>query len=151
MSDAIRLLGQWRDVTARYVRVGGVWRKVSSVAVRTGGAWRSTQGSAPAFSASAPGNAYGFQGAPNNQSVGVTTPLVTITVNGGTAPYTYSWTKVNGDPRVAASSPQLASTRFTATLRGEIVEATFNWTASDANGSTAAGTIFVQLEAGDNR
>lgn len=44
----------------------------------------------------------------------VVTDTVTATPTGGTAPYTYSWVYVSGDPEVTAAAPTSAGTTFTA-------------------------------------
>lgn len=147
MSDAIRLLGQWRDVTARYVRVGGVWRKVSGVAVRVGGAWKSTQGAGGAFSASAPTEVNGFRTSPTGSASVSATNLVTV--QGGTAPYSYLWQYVSGG-NFTISTPTNASTRFTAVVSGQ-AQGLYRWTASDANGSTATGLTTVTLTVEGNQ
>lgn len=148
MSDAIRLLGQWRDVTARYVRVGGTWRKVASVAVRTGSAWRSTRGTAAPFSASAPNEVRGFRAV--NTGTATVTALATVTVQGGVSPYSYLWTYVSGG-NFNNSTPTNASTRFSATMGIGTAEGLYRWTATDANGSTATGTTSVILTVEGNQ
>lgn len=142
MSDAIRLLGQWRDVTTRYIRVGGVWRKVSGVAVRVGGAWRNAQSAAGPFSASAPTSVSGFRFAPGGTAT--VSATATVTVQGGAAPYSYQWSYVSGDNFVL-SAPTNATTRFSDTGGPGTANGLYRWTATDANASTATGTTSVTL------
>lgn len=63
----------------------------------------------------------------------LTTPTTTVTVTGGTGPYTHSW--ATNDVRLSATDPSLATTAFTATLdAGEEVDADGFDTVTDANG-----------------
>lgn len=148
MSDAIRFMGTWRGVTQRYVRVSSVWRKVSGIAVRSGGSWRLAPGSAPSFSASAPTSVSGYAFS-NRGAIDVNT-TAGITVNGGTGPYRYQWTKLDGDTKISISDPTRAGVTFTARLNGMTAATTYGWTAQDAAGSVASGTTAVQLEVGNN-
>ncbi len=69
------------------------------------------------------------------------TNLVTVTPLNGNGPFTYSWTRVDGDV-LTAESPTSAATRFTALVPiGEILFATFQCTVTDATGGV--GTIEV--------
>lgn len=69
------------------------------------------------------------------------TNSVTVTPLNGNGPYTYSWTRVDGDP-LTAESPTSATTRFTALVPiGEVLFATFQCTVTDASNGT--GTIEV--------
>ena len=61
----------------------------------------------------------------------------TATASGGTAPYTYAWTKVSGDS-ITIDSASAATTTFRATsvAAGEMRTATFRCTATDSTGGT---------------
>lgn len=71
-----------------------------------------------------------------------TTNSVTVTASGGTAPYSYAWTRVTSDHPTndpTANSPAAATTTFTQTNIGvaEGYTATFRCTVTDANTNTA--------------
>lgn len=73
-----------------------------------------------------------------------TTGPATVTASGGTAPYTYAWTRIaGGDNRINAVSPASPTTTFNApvlTLR-EFATDTFRCRVTDAVGATA--DVFV--------
>ncbi|PHR57940.1 MAG: hypothetical protein COA43_11225 [Robiginitomaculum sp.] len=74
-----------------------------------------------------------------------TTASVTITVTGGTAPYTHAWSKHSGDT-FTVNNPTSATTSFTATPSlYESLGAIYQDTITDANGATF--TIFVTVGA----
>lgn len=74
------------------------------------------------------------------------TPAVTISVTGGTTPYTYAWTKVSGDTMTVAN-PTGASTGFSATVGyGDSLNATYRCTITDAAGRTKTVDVGVTLE-----
>lgn len=63
----------------------------------------------------------------------VTTPSTTVTVTGGTAPYSHSWATTN--PDASAVSASAATTKFEATIDPDTnVDALFIDTVTDANG-----------------
>lgn len=74
-----------------------------------------------------------------------TTNATTVTPSGGTAPYTYAWTRVSYEASVAPSitSAAAASTTFTQTGigTGESYGAVFRCTVTDANGLTATADV----------
>ena len=73
-----------------------------------------------------------------------------MTVSGGVAPYSYSWTKLSGDS-ITANSATAATTTFSATglFSGEARDATFRCTVTDSTGGTpltATADVFVSIE-----
>ena len=70
----------------------------------------------------------------------VTTNTTTVTVSGGTAPYSYLWTEIPGDFSWLIGSPNSASTRFTA-LSVSVDDdyfTSFECTVTDARGHTCS-------------
>lgn len=86
--------------------------------------------------------AAGSSGTPN-----VPTNTVTVTVSGGTAPYSYLWTEIPGDFDWSIGSPNAASTRFTAldVAAGDQYFTSFECTVTDARGRT--GSVIVEANA----
>lgn len=84
----------------------------------------------------------------------VTTANETVTVTGGTAPYTYAWTRVAGNLAVTATAPAANITSFQATVTdsGSPYITYFQVTVTDASGATVTSNIIeVQLTWIDNR
>jgi hypothetical protein len=75
-------------------------------------------------------------------TVAVTTAAVTLTINGGTGPYSYAWTKLSGDA-ITAVSPTAASTQFRGAAMNvdEVRTAAFRCTVTDSLGATAQTAI----------
>jgi hypothetical protein len=133
-------------VSSRLVVVGGTARKVTAHYACIGGSARLVDSFTPPFSASADTqSAFGSSYSPKPKRETVLSNTVNITPVGGTLPYSYVWTKIDGDAGVAAVSPQSASTAFQASLNNMEVSADFQWTVSDAFGSSASGSVSVTL------
>lgn len=77
----------------------------------------------------------------------LTTATVTATASGGTAGYTYAWTKVSGDS-ITATSASSAATTFQATglASPESRTAVFRCTATDAGSLTATVDVTVTID-----
>jgi hypothetical protein len=98
--------------------------------------------SAPAMSAVANPSAVSKVQGGYGSTKTLTTPTTTVSVTGGTAPYTHSW--AGG---VAATAPTSATSAFRATLSpGDIVTETMTDTVTDANGVTAEASCGVYLQ-----
>jgi len=67
----------------------------------------------------------------------VTTSSTTVTVTGGTVPYTILWSRTGGDSGPAATAGTAFTTAFSATLDiGESLTSEFTGLVTDANGAT---------------
>jgi hypothetical protein len=79
-------------------------------------------------------------------SASKTTGSITVTPAGGTAPYTYAWTKVSG-ATITADSSTAATTTFTATslTSGETRVAIFRCTVTDNVAATATADVTVTI------
>jgi hypothetical protein len=92
----------------------------------------------PSFSASADNTAPSAVASTSS----VTTGTVNVSTSGGTSPFTYAWTKLDGDA-VTALSPTSASTQFRGTgmVSGESRTADFRCTVTATGGATAQTQI----------
>ena len=69
----------------------------------------------------------------------LTTNSVTATPEGGTAPYSYDWSRVSGDRSISPTSDHSATTAFqrNSTSAGTAYRATWRCSVTDANGNVA--------------
>lgn len=76
----------------------------------------------------------------------VTSATVTVTATGGTGPYTYAWTKIEGDT-ITATAASNATTAFSGTVAlGETITASFQCLITDSVAATfTVGPIGVGL------
>lgn len=84
----------------------------------------------------------------------VTSANETVTVTGGTAPYTYAWERVAGNLAVVATAPAAATTSFQATVTdsGSPYVTYFQVTVTDANNAVVTSNMIeVQLTWIDTR
>lgn len=159
MTVRVRNSGAWQNVGSIFVRNGGSWASVQGGWIRQGGSWVKFfesgagpgPGPEPGFSASI------FPSEIVRYYLGPLTTLTTFeaataTPAGGSAPYTYSWTKVSGG-NIFANSPSTQSTVFTADsmFPGEIRIADFSCTVTETStGRTATtGIVMVTIEKDD--
>lgn len=88
-------------------------------------------------------------------SSSATTNPVTVTVAGGTAPYTYAWSLLDYTSAIppTATAPTSATSAFfqTGMASGDVENSTWRCTVTDANGATGFVDItaaFVRVESG---
>jgi hypothetical protein len=74
----------------------------------------------------------------------ITSSSVTVTPTGGTAAYTYAWTKVSGDT-LTVNSPTSASTTFTASVTSSKT-AIYRCTVTDSLATTATADVTITLD-----
>ncbi|NQX95303.1 MAG: hypothetical protein HRT64_10380 [Erythrobacter sp.] len=124
----VRVDGVWREVVGARVYVGGSWREIKSARAYVGDQWRDVLSFISDLSASASPTTVG--GAVQGSGI-ATTPSVTVTPNGGLAPYTYSWERV-GVGAASINSPASAVTSFSRFLNdGESAQEAFRCTVTD--------------------
>lgn len=76
----------------------------------------------------------------------VTSLTATAYPTGGTAPYSYAWTRHSGFGAITATSPAAAATTFSASLEvGQTASATMRVTVTDATRAVAVADIPVTL------
>lgn len=76
-----------------------------------------------------------------------TTPATVATPSGGTAPYTYAWTRISGSTAISADSPSSASTTFSGSVGvNAVISAVFRVTVTDASAATATADVNVDLQ-----
>lgn len=90
-----------------------------------------------------------FGSDPSNTSATVTTNLVHATGHGGSGSYSYSWARIDGDSRIAATNPSGSATAFQSTSMPSNSElsATFRVTVSDGVTSVTED-VFATLTRG---
>lgn len=72
------------------------------------------------------------------------TATVTVTAVGGTAPYTYAWTKVSGDSAILCTQPSLASTEFSGTV-GKNSDLFATWRCTVTDSAAAVRTVDIEV------
>jgi len=161
MPAQIKVGGVWKTVTAIQLRVGGVWKTLTKGEIKVGGVWKTFHepggGGGGGITITAPalvyGSAEGFAGA-GYVTAGPPAPL--ITVSGGTAPYTYSWSRVSApDPysggfNITSSASLNPGWNATVNSNDEHVEV-WRLTVTDALSASATKDVPVELFWGDLR
>ena len=133
-----------KDVERMEVTVGGAQKRVVRLEAWNGSAWKVVQSFAPPISLNvAPSSVSGT--GDSHAAILITSSTATATPTGGTAPYTYAWTKVSGDT-LTVTNPTNASTAFRASIGpGDSRGATYRCTVTDKNGLTAQDTVSITL------
>ncbi len=77
----------------------------------------------------------------------ITTASTTVTATGGTAPYTYSWTRISGSSSISANSASSATTTFTGSslASGTTYDAVFRCTVTDNVAATKTVDVSVSI------
>jgi hypothetical protein len=77
----------------------------------------------------------------------IVTGSATVTATGGTAPYTYAWTRIAGSTSISATSSTAATTTFTGTslASGTTYDATFRCTVTDSAAATKTVDVVVSI------
>lgn len=140
------------DVAAIQRWDGSAWQPITIYKRWDGSAWVDITipgGGGGGLSATvAPGSAVGdlFDAEPAPLFATVTSNNVTVSVTGGTGPYTYSWVRLSGDSAVSATASTSATTAFSATIgkNGEKT-ATFRCTVTDSLLATDTVSVSVTL------
>jgi len=77
----------------------------------------------------------------------ITTVSTTVTATGGTAPYTYSWSRISGSTSISANSASSATTTFTGSslASGTTYDAVFRCTVTDNVAATKTVDVSVSI------
>lgn len=140
MTVKVRTAAGLKTVAALKVRTGAGLKSIVTGKVRASDGLKTffSSGGSGAFTVSAlPLVAFG--GASSGLAVTVMTEYVSVTVTGGTAPYSYAWDQVGATAETwTIESIGSANTRFACSgvADGDSYIATFKCTVTDANGST---------------
>jgi hypothetical protein len=130
---SVRDTGGSSTIGAARIRDGGGLSDLAQFSIRDADGLHSLLTTFSATAAPTSNYGYGTSSSP----IVVTTNICTVTVTGGTAPYTYSWTPVDGtwaavfptSPSTAFRSPSLDASQGSDT--------TFTCEVTDADGNTA--------------
>lgn len=139
--------GILRTITRIRVRdTGGTLRTVQTAKVRDATATLRTVFTYLSASL-APNNILGVNSGASI-SGNVTTGLITCTVTGGTAPYTYAWEQVSGTSLISIDDAADDDTTFTVTGAFDSItyDGSFRCKVTDANGAVAyTGEVSVEI------
>lgn len=132
------------DTTTRYY-----WVRVIDAAGNPSATEPATNG-IPAASSSVVSSLYAFANTSSVSAIAdtatVTTGAISITAVGGTATYTYAWTKLSGDTITATSATSSSTTFSGATMvSGETRNAIFRCTVTDSASPQATYTVDVAV------
>lgn len=133
------------DTTTRYY-----WLRTKNVngnASATAPASTGLSGSAATASGALNGSAYPTDLTKTGTASSLTTASTTVTATGGTAPYTYAWTRLSGSTSIAADSASSATTTFTGTslTAGSTNTAVFRCTITDNVAATKTVDVNVSI------
>ena len=133
----VRISGAIKDVSGGKAMLGGLVKSLSRVAYSDGTNVVDLATFSPPMSAAASFDS--ATGSTSGDST-ATTNSITVTPTGGTAPYTYAWTKTSGDGTVV--SPTKATTRFSQFLyNNTAASGVFLCTVTDSLGATATASV----------
>lgn len=154
MRLAFHKAGKTSAAAKMHIHRGGLTREIARLWLRTGG--KTTQIFASVDSAGSSGSTSssagvtadtGQVGGAGNSSgpINIVTSYVTVSVNGGVAPYSYAWTQVSGDP-MTATNPSSPSTAFFAGVNpSTTLSAVWQCTVTDAAEVTGSVQVSAKL------
>lgn len=136
--------GAYKTVDSIKVCAGGVWKPVASTRLSPAGVWKVGEiFTRPLSLAITPATVSGS--GEIGRALLIFTDAATATPTGGSAPYTYAWTRLTGSG--AAFSPTAAATKFSATVPAStLYSGTFRCTVTDALGATAIASVSASFE-----
>ena len=133
----VRVSGALKDISGGKVMFGDALKALSRVAYYDGTNVVDLATFSPPMTAAASFDS--ATGSTSGDST-ATTNSITVTPTGGTAPYTYAWTKTSGDGTVV--SPTKATTRFSQFLENNTAASgVFLCTVTDSLGATASDSV----------
>ncbi|MES2904003.1 MAG: hypothetical protein V4696_07445 [Pseudomonadota bacterium] len=129
------------DAVGAIYAYDGSFGEVGEVLCLIGGTWKKVWGALDTLSASISAGCYGAGS--SGSSIPVTTNVVSVTVAGGSAPYTYAWARDDaGAPSWTINNPTDDSSSFTVTVAASGIEtAEFECTVTDADGATVTTNL----------
>ena len=137
-----------KDIVSAKVRTASGLKAAAVLSVRTASGLEVVWSGVNAIVATIPPNAFG--GAANGSSIAVASEVVSVSVTGGKAPYSYVWSKVGApDSNWLIPFATASETRFqhTAVPAYDSRTASFICTVTDSNGaSVASGECDVLVE-----
>lgn len=137
--------GTFTPITHPFVNIGGTWTPISIGWVNVGGTWVEFFVLSPTVVASPT-----FAQASGRAPIVVTTGTVTATATGGTGTYaSYVWSWLSGGSGITITSPNTASTAWTAGLQtGQNLFGQAICTVTDSGGNVGvSNTIGVTIAA----
>lgn len=138
--------GTSRTITSGEVRIGGAVRQVTRGIARNGG----TDVTIVTFTSPLTASASPVSVSGSRVGSGTATTNATqVTPEGGSGPFTYSWSALNGALGFPLS-PSSANTQFIRVLNaGDVVTEQFRCTVTDSLGATAPTDVTAQFAAAD--
>lgn len=136
--------GGLRAVSRMTVMYGGTLRRVRSVKIMTGGQLRTVALFTTPLSPTASPSSLFRSGVARGGGVRVTTGTTTVSPNGGTGPYSYSWQIVDG-PSMVIDAPNNAQTSFTLAEGPGMYESIARCTVTDSFGQTGSTDVGVTI------
>lgn len=136
----------WQDVTTFKRWDGAAWQDVAAVKRWDGASWVDCGWGGGGLSATISSSS--VDGASNDgadECPTHTSDSVTVTVTGGTGPYTYSWARLSGSAAIYADSSTSASTTFSASICFGTRSGVWRCTVTDSLSATATVDVSITL------
>lgn len=136
--------GVEKDAERMEATVGNAQKRVVRIEAWNGSAWKVAQSFAPPITLNVTPSSVSGTGDAISPIL-ITSSTATATPTGGTAPYTYAWTKVSGDTMTVTNSTSASTAFRTSVGPGDVKTATYRCTVTDKNGLTAQDSVSITL------